>query len=343
MDPRSEVVIRQSASLKGRVLFINAPADTLLHDLDDQIQSTHWTWNYYDHQAHLKQQYNSFFSVEFPAQEFDQVVIFTPKSKILLEYVLAQVASQLKPQQLVFLVGEKKGGIEGAAKQLQPYGSCFKLDSARHCQLWQMALSETVAAQPLQAWIKKYTIQAPDFSFEVCALPGVFSQDHLDIGTAELLPFLSQVKSGKIADFGCGAGVIACYLAKLNPANLIHALDIDAFALKSTELTFQHNQIAPEQLQLQAVTGIQDAPTDLNALVSNPPFHQGIQTNYDASEGLCRHAKSHLRPYGELWIVANRFLNYPQLIEQYFGRTTIKLDQNGFKVMHAQAFKRSKK
>jgi 16S rRNA (guanine1207-N2)-methyltransferase len=43
----------------------------------------------------------------------------------------------------------------------------------------------------------------------ICALPGVFSQNHLDVGTAVLLPYLNQVKSGRIADFGCGAGIIS--------------------------------------------------------------------------------------------------------------------------------------
>lgn len=100
------------------------------------------------------------------------------------------------------------------------------------------------------------------------------------------------MKSGRIADFGCGAGIISCYLAKINSSNIIHALDIDAFALRSTEMTFSRNGIGSDQLRLQPVIGIADAPTELDAIVSNPPFHQGIHTNYDASEGLCQNAKN---------------------------------------------------
>jgi 16S rRNA (guanine1207-N2)-methyltransferase len=77
------------------------------------------------------------------------------------------------------------------------------------------------------------------------------------------------VKSGRIADFGCGAGIIS-YLAKANSSNIIHALDIDAFALQSTEMTFSRNGIGSDQLRLQPVTGIADAPTELDAIVSNP-------------------------------------------------------------------------
>ena len=59
---------------------------------------------------------------------------------------------------------------------------------------------------------------------------------------------------------------------KINSSNIIHALDIDAFALRSTEMTFSRNGIGSDQLRLQPVTGIADAPTELDAIVSNPLF-----------------------------------------------------------------------
>ena len=49
----------------------------------------------------------------------------------------------------------------------------------------------------------------------------------------------------------------------------------------------------------------------------------------------------HLKSGGELWLVANRFLNYPILIEQNFGQCTIKADQQGFKVLFANTQKKS--
>ena len=118
---------------------------------------------------------------------------------------------------------------------------------------------------------------------EITALPGVFSQIILDVGTAVLLPYLNQVKSGKIADFGCGAGIDQrLFSQNSNPNQHIFALDVDAFALRSTELTFQ-KRFKFAQLHLQPVTGFADAPKDLDAIVSNPPFHQGIHTNYHAA------------------------------------------------------------
>ena len=335
MDPRSEVVIRQKDHLQGRVLFINAPNDQLLKELDDSIQASIWTWNYADFLALQNNGFDVHFGTTLPPKSFDQVVIFVPKSKELLNYILHLVVSTLPLNSMIYLVGEKKGGVERASKQLASFGKCIKLDSARHCQFWQLKLEKTEKQLPLEKWIKNYEIQINGEPLIIQALPGVFSQAKLDVGTAVLLPYLENVKSGKIADFGCGSGIIGCYLAKLNSNNIVHALDVDAFALQSTQLTFERNGIDSAQLKLLPVSNFSDAPTELDAIVSNPPFHQGIHTNYDASEGLCSQAKKHLKRGGELWIVANRFLNYPNLIEQSFGQCLVKADQNGFKVLYA--------
>lgn len=342
MDLKSEILLRQIDYLSGRVLLVNPPTDTLLAEFDQTINPFVWTWNFNDFQYFQSQQAQVNFGTEAPQSEFDQAVIFVPKSKELLNYILHHLASRLKNGASIFLVGEKKAGVERAAKQLQPYGKSLKLDSARHCQFWQLSLDCAVQQKTLADWVQIYPVDTPKGALEICALPGVFSQNHLDIGTAVLLPYLNEMTSGKIADFGCGAGVISAYLAKLNPKNRIFAMDVDAFALASTQMTFERNQLEPEQLEIKAVTGIADAPLFLHAIVSNPPFHQGISTNYEASETLCKTARRHLKSGGELWVVANRFLNYPTLIEQNFGRCTIKTDQQGFKVLFASTQKNVK-
>ncbi len=283
MEPRSEVVIRQHDYLSGRMLLVNAPMDDLLSNLAHDIEASVWTWNFNEFQYFQNQQSDVHFGTDLPESSFDQAVVFVPKSKELLNYILHNLVSRLPIGASIFLVGEKKGGVERASKQLQPFGQAIKLDSARHCQMWQLTTDKTVVAKPLAEWVQQYPVETPAGELTICALPGVFSQNKLDIGTAVLLPYLKQVTSGKIADFGCGAGVISAYLSKLNPKNRIFALDVDAFALASTQMTFEKNALPLEQLEVKAVTGIEDAPLFLHAIVSNPPFHQGIQTDYNAS------------------------------------------------------------
>jgi len=127
MDPRSEVVLRQEDYLKGRLLLINAPNDALVSQLPSGVDASVWTWNYSDYQGFINAGTTAHFSVEFPSQEFDQAIIFVPKSKELLNYILHVVMSHLKTDQSVFLVGEKKGGVERAAKQLQSLAKFLNL------------------------------------------------------------------------------------------------------------------------------------------------------------------------------------------------------------------------
>ncbi len=336
MDPRSEVILRQQHLLTGRVLIVNAQADGLSQQLAQQCQIQHWTWHAGDLAALQQHDLNVHFGVEMQSLDVDQVILFIPKSKTLLAYLLHHLASKLQAGCECYVVGEKKGGIESAAKLLKAYGKTVKLDSARHCQLWQLSLEKTVDAKPLEDWVIRYEIEYDSQKRTICALPGVFSQKHLDIGTAVLLPFLAQVRGKRIADFGCGAGVISLCMALQRPNTLLYALDVDAFALASTELTLQANAIVADRYQLCAITGIADAPHELDAIVSNPPFHQGIHTHYSATEDLCRESAQHLKSHGQLLIVANRFLQYEPIIQQHFRLMHSLCEQQGFKILQGK-------
>ncbi len=113
----------------------------------------------------------------------------------------------------------------------------------------------------------------------------------------------------------------------------MYLLDVDAFALASSRLTLDANQL---EGQLIAGSGIADAPSNLAAIVSNPPFHQGVHTDYAATEHLLREAAHHLRPGGELRLVANSFLRYPPLIEQHLGACRVLAEREGFRVYSAK-------
>lgn len=334
MTPMSEVILRQKSQLTGKILLINPPQDGLCHELDGDVDI--WTWNYADYQYFktVGKVSEILFSVEFyQPHDYNYIIIFNPKIKQQLHYVLHQLSAKCALNSVIWLVGEKKAGIEGSAKLLKDYGKSSKIDIARHCQLWQLFLQKQEPLLPLSHWVKSYDLICNERTLSIKSLAGVFSQNKLDIGTAELLPFLTQIQGKKIADFGCGAGVIACHLAIYNPQAKIMAYDVDAFALASIALTIEHNQLT--NIEYQAVTGVDDIDRDFDVIVSNPPFHQGVETSYDVSEQLCHQAKKHLNAQGQVWLVANRFLNYPSLLAQHFARVDIVHDANGFKVIKA--------
>ena len=329
MDPRSEVLLRQAELFNGPLLLAGLPADDLL----GQFPEAHgWSWHAGEH-ARLNARFSKrcHFGTQPGEGDFQVAVLFLPKSRELTEYLLNALAARLGGREL-FLVGEKRAGIERAAKQLGTFGQPRKLDSARHCQLWQVRVEHTPAAPDLHNLAQRYELALRDGPLQVLSLPGVFSHGRLDVGSALLLEHLDDLPSGHILDFGCGAGVLGAALKRRYPHSQITLLDVDAFAVESSRLTLAANGLQADVIN---GDGIDPAPTGLSAILSNPPFHQGVHTHYQATEHLLRQASQHLASKGELRLVANSFLKYPPLIEQHLGPCKTLADAKGFRIYQA--------
>ncbi len=329
MDPRSEVLLRQADLFAGPLLLAGLPADDLLGHLPN---AHGWSWHAGDHAA-LNSRFagRSHFGVTPPAVAFDAAVLFLPKSRELTDYLLSALAAQLGGREL-FLVGEKRAGVERAAKQLAAFGSTGKLDSARHCQLWRARLEQAPPTPDLEALAQHYSLQLSDGPLTIVSLPGVFSHGRLDSGSALLLEHLDKLPTGHLLDFGCGAGVLGAVLKRRYPQSQVTLLDVDAFAAASSRLTLAANGLQAEVI---SGDGIAAAPTELSAILSNPPFHQGVHTHYQATENLLRQATEHLQRHGQLRLVANSFLKYPPLIEQHLGPCQTLAEAKGFRIYQA--------
>lgn len=329
MDPRSQVLLRNIELFNGNVLLAGLPADELLSELPD---AQGWSWHAGEYQQ-LSQRFpqRCTFSTQLPTAEYSVGVLFLPKSRELTEYLLQELAANI-PSGILFLVGEKRAGAERAAKQLAAFGRTSKVDSARHCQLWRCEVSNKPEAPDLTAASKVFTVNSMGESIDIQSVPGVFSHGRLDLGTKLLLECLEGLPAGHYLDFGCGAGVVGSLLKKRYPDAQISMLDVDAFAVYSSQLTLAANQLEATTI---AGDGIHAAPKQLAAIISNPPFHQGVHTQYETTETLLREAAEHLQPGGELRIVANSFLKYPPLIEEHLGPCTVLAERDGFKVYRA--------
>ncbi|OZB20538.1 MAG: 16S rRNA methyltransferase, partial [Pseudomonas sp. 34-62-33] len=231
MDPRSEVLLRQAELFGGELLLAGLPADDLLGALP---QARGWNWHAGD-QASLAARFagRCQFATGMPEGDFRAAVLFLPKSRELADYLLQALASRLGGKPL-YLVGEKRGGIERAAKQLAAYGKPRKLDSARHCQLWCVEVEQAPSVPDLHALAQSYSLPLADGVLEIVTLPGVFAHGRLDRGSALLLEHLDDLPSGHLLDFGCGAGVLGAALKRRYPDSELSLLDVDAFALESS-------------------------------------------------------------------------------------------------------------
>ena len=261
---------------------------------------------------------------------YDCALIFLPKSKGELDLILAYIAPMLQQDADIYLVGEKKGGIASAAKKLQAYGSdASKLDSAKHCQLWHVSLGIEIKAFNIDDWVKVVEFDFNETPIKVASIPGVFSFAELDEGTALLMENMFKRLEGRIVDFGCGCGVLGAYTKIINPDISLEMVDINLLALICATKTAELNGI---EAKIYSSDGWSKIPGRVNGVVTNPPFHSGIATEYQTTEYFIHKSKDKMAKHAPFLLVANTFLKYAAIIEKTFGRCDVLAETSKFRV-----------
>jgi len=338
----SQLLLRNIDHLNANSpLFINLNADGFFEEYASfypQAKVSCYNNNFEQYQKlsqQLKGQNNSRFKLNFSAQYqseilHDLIVISFPKSKAELKFTFAMICEYLSENATVIIVGENKGGIKSANKLTSHFLSyCNKLDAARHCILFQGEFNNIKQSFNLDDWYKYYTLKIAGIQIKIASLPGVFSQDGLDKGTELLLNNLPEKLTGKVLDFGCGAGVIACFIGKKYNNSQLTLIDISALALQSAERTLAVNGLQADIFPSNSLAKITDK---YQHIVSNPPFHQGLKTHYVATESFLNDIKAYITNKGSITIVANSFLRYQPIMEKSIGKTQVITKAKGFTI-----------
>jgi len=323
--------------------LIAAPAGLHWQKLAASFASTQqtlqvWTNDWRSYQLAKAAGIQSHFTAEQPPSQLPgRNLVFWPKAKEEGYWWLEQLA-QISPKQ-VLLAGETNSGIKALAKQLQNTQVLVdKIDSARRCALYIID-----SLQPAKALIAENTLDqqwlGPN-EITLISQPGVFSHGRVDEGSALLIETLSKqtpITTGKLLDIGCGCGLLGSWLVKKNPNLQLTACDVSGFSLNATRATLQANQLKGKVVAADIFTGIDEYTPEqgFDLIISNPPFHTGKATDYELANRLISQAPNYLQKSGELWIVANRFLPYPDLLQQAFGNFIIAAENGKFRVYKA--------
>ena len=311
-------------------LFINLPSCDFIHEYQERFSEatlTCFNSNFeYFQQHQLSTTYQSFFGATYDnAEQHDLVVIYYPKEKKELSFILAMLQAYVTKDAVIVVVGEKASGINSSKKVAEPYIAHYqKSDSARHCMLFTGQYENDVPVFKLEQWFEQYTVNIQETSIEVAALPGVFSQKKLDIGTKVLLENLPTISTGSLLDFGCGAGVIASFVAKKATDITLTLTDVSALALVSAEKTLSLNTLNGT---VHATDSLSHITGSFDTVITNPPFHQGVKTNYQATESFLSGIHQKINKSGELLVVANNFLTYEPIMKKSFKQVSEKANQ----------------
>lgn len=359
LSPAAELLMRNQDAVEGDVLMAHLPVGdgfgnfiqpmlteqvTVLHLLTDDWRSFQSLQQHSQHESRFLPLFQAYLGQDKESgllAGYDTILLFMPKAKEQARYLIAQVLPLLKAGGRFWLVGENNGGIKSADKLVKaaaevqwPEGgySLSKADKAKKSTLLRLDLSEESASgtpEPFDATPWELHWQLPEkeafpdelADLKLTSLPGVFSHGRLDEGTALMLQNMPRIKPSKVRnrrvlDMGCGTGVIGLSLLKQHPELEVTFCDVNAMALEATRRSILANEM---QGQVYASDMWSDITDRFDLIISNPPFHTGQKTDYELADRFIRQAKKHLKRSGELRIVANRFLKYPDIIEATFG------------------------
>ncbi|KOC88071.1 16S rRNA (guanine(1207)-N(2))-methyltransferase RsmC [Winslowiella iniecta] len=329
--PASEVILRHSDEfIERRVLF----AGDLQDDLPAQLETAHskvHTQQYHHWQTLSRAmgenaQYSLVASAEM-VSDCDTLIYYWPKNKPEALFQLQNLLSLLPVGSDIFVIGENRSGVRSAEEMVSKWAALNKIDSARRCGLYHGRLDINPEFNAENFW-GEYALD----DFTIKTLPGVFSRDGLDIGSDLLLSTFTAHTKGKVLDVGCGAGVLSTLLASHSPKVRLWLTDVSAAAIEASKATLAANQLEGEVF---ASNVYSDVSGRFDMIISNPPFHDGMQTSLDAAQTLIRGAAKHLNMGGELRIVANAFLPYPAILDETFGSHEVLAQTGRFKVYRA--------
>ncbi|EBZ2533821.1 16S rRNA (guanine(1207)-N(2))-methyltransferase RsmC [Salmonella enterica subsp. enterica serovar Hvittingfoss] len=337
--PASEVLLRHSDDFEqSRILFAGDLQDDLPARFECAASRAH-TQQFHHWQALSRQMgENVRFSLVAQASDVadcDTLIYYWPKNKPEAQFQLMNILSLMPVGVDVFVVGENRSGVRSAEPMLADYAPLNKVDSARRCGLYHCRLEK----QPqfsLESWWAEYSIDG----LTIKTLPGVFSRDGLDVGSQLLLSTLTPHTKGKVLDVGCGAGVLSAALASHSPKVRLTLCDVSAPAVEASRATLAANGLEGEVFASNVFSEVKGR---FDMIISNPPFHDGMQTSLDAAQTLIRGAVRHLNSGGELRIVANAFLPYPKILDETFGFHEVIAQTGRFKVYRTVMTRQAKK
>jgi 23S rRNA (guanine1835-N2)-methyltransferase len=247
---------------------------------------------------------------------FDWVLIRVPKTLALLEEQLIRLHGQLAPDARVVAGAMIKHLPRAAGDLLEKYIGPVQASLAVKKARLLMATAQTKAA-PVSPYPTRYTLDKP--AIELINHANVFCRDGLDIGTRAFLPHLPRhLGRIRVADLGCGNGVLGIAYALGSPQAELTLVDESYMAVQSARENWQ-TALGERAVEIRAGDGLAEQAADsLDLVLCNPPFHQQQVVGDFLAWRMFQQARAALVTGGELWIVGNRHLGYHAKLKRLF-------------------------
>jgi 16S rRNA (guanine1207-N2)-methyltransferase len=239
-----------------------------------------------------------------------------PKTLALLEEQLIRLQGQLAPGAQVIAGAMVKHLPRAAGDLLEryigPVQASLAVKKARLLVSTSQALGPFTSPYPT-----RYRLEKP--AIELLNHANVFCREDLDIGTRAFLPHLPKnLGTARVADLGCGNGVLAIASALNNPQAQYTLVDESFMAVQSARENWQA-ALGDREVIVRADDGLaSQAPDSLDVVLCNPPFHQQQVVGDFLAWRMFQQAREALVVGGALYIVGNRHLGYHSKLAKLF-------------------------
>lgn len=252
--------------------------------------------------------------------DYSAAVIFLPRAKAQARALIAQ-ASELVATGPVIVDGQKTDGIESIYKACRKRGADVGASySKAHGKLFSMTGGD------FADWAANCNETRLEGGF--VTVPGIFSADGIDRGSAALARVLPEKLSGSVADLGAGWGYLSRQILQASKVTECHLIEAEHAALECARANIADPRAVfhwadATRLKLEGA---------MDVVVTNPPFHQGRAGEPALGQAFISAARTMLKPNGSLWLVANRHLPYEAALSDAFGEVSEIAGDPSFKV-----------
>ncbi len=270
-----------------------------------------------DHDAFLRA---GFDTVPAAGEDYQLAVVFLPRAKADARSLVAQ-AMKVTGGGPVVVDGQKTDGVDSILKDCRKRGADVEaVQSKAHGKLfvatggdfadWSAGQNETVLEDGFMT------------------VPGVFSADAPDRGSAALAAALPRELSGRVADLGAGWGYLARGVLQSPKVTECHLIEAEHSALECARRNVDDPRA---RFHWADATSFQpDTPFDV--VVTNPPFHTRRIADPALGQAFIQAAARILKPSGTVWLVANRHLPYEASLRDCFHEVAEVAGDPSFKV-----------
>ncbi|HBX57714.1 MAG TPA: 50S rRNA methyltransferase, partial [Pseudomonas sp.] len=195
---------------------------------------------------------------------FDRVLIRVPKTLALLEEQLIRLHGQLAPGAQVIAAAMVKHLPRAAGDLLEKYIGPVQASLAVKKARLLFATPEAKPA-PLSPYPTCYRLEKP--AIELLNHANVFCREDLDIGTRAFLPHLPKhLGRVRVADLGCGNGVLGIAYALGSPQAELTLVDESYMAVQSAQENWRA-ALGERPVEIRAGDGLAEQAEDSLDLV----------------------------------------------------------------------------